>query len=168
MQHRVYSYIINYYTIYLYFKCKPTFASPCRYVCPEGIQPCNRKNRDTYWRRYEIQETLYIGQWCFHPLQSRYLGTSHSSPNHHQLPHHIFLNLIDGLKSFLFQKWFEFWEKPEVTGHQIWALVGLSHLRDLMFHQKTLHKTWCRSGCIVVMKLPITSCPWLWPSESSK
>ena len=35
------------------------------------------------------------------PLQSRHLGTSRSSPNHHQLPCHIFLNLIDGLKSSL-------------------------------------------------------------------
>ena len=29
------------------------------------------------------------------------------------------------------------WEKPEVTGHQIWAVGGLSHLADLMFPQKT-------------------------------
>ena len=36
-----------------------------------------------------------------------------------------------------------------------------------MFHKKTLHKTWYMSGRIVVMKLPITSCPFLWPSESS-
>ena len=28
---------------------------------------------------------------------------------------------------------------PEVTRRQIWALVGLSHLGDLMFHKKTLH-----------------------------
>ena len=32
------------------------------YVCPEGIQPCNTKNRDIYYRRYTTQETLYIGQ----------------------------------------------------------------------------------------------------------
>ena len=62
-------------------------------VCPEIIQPYNMKNRDIYWRRYKIQETLYIGQWCLSPLQSRHLGTSHSSPNCHQLPHLIFLNL---------------------------------------------------------------------------
>ena len=34
-------------------------------------------NRDIYWRRYKIQETLYIGQWCLSLLQSRHLGTSH-------------------------------------------------------------------------------------------
>ena len=32
-------------------------------IRPEGIQPCNLKNRDIYWRRYKIQATLYIGQW---------------------------------------------------------------------------------------------------------
>ena len=55
-------------------------------VYPESIQPCNMKNKDIYWRRYEIQETSYIGQWCLSPLQSTYLVTSHSSPNCHQLP----------------------------------------------------------------------------------
>ena len=50
----------------------------------------------------------------------------------HQLPCCSFLNFIVGLKSLHFQRWFQFWEKPEVTGHQIW-LLGLSHLGDLMF-----------------------------------
>ena len=86
------------------------------------------KNRDMYWRRYKIQETVYIGQWCLSPLQSRHLGTSHSSFGCHQLPHYIFLNLIDGLKSLPFQRWCWFWKKPEVTGHQVWAVGGLSHL----------------------------------------
>ena len=91
-------------------------------VCPEGIKPCNMKNTDIYWRRYKIQETLYLGQWCLSPLQSRHLETSHSSPSHHHLSHHIFLNLNNGLKSLPFQRWFQFWEDPEVTGHQIWAV----------------------------------------------
>ena len=94
------------------------------------------KNRNIYWRRYKIQETSYIGQWCLCSLQSRHLGTSHSSPNRHELHCHIFLNLINSLKSFLLERWFWFWEKPEVTGHQIWVVVGLSHLGDLMFYQK--------------------------------
>ena len=38
------------------------------------------KNRDIFWRRYKIQETLYMGQWCLRPLQSRHLGITHSSP----------------------------------------------------------------------------------------
>ena len=44
------------------------------------------KNRDIYWRRFKIQETLYTEQWRLSPLQSRQLGTSQSSPNWHQLP----------------------------------------------------------------------------------
>ena len=118
-----------------------------------GIWGLSRKYPPTYYekwrhygRRYKIQETLYIGQWCLRPLQSRHLGTSHSSPNHHQLPCPIFLNLINDLKSLHFQRWFYFWEKAEVSGLQIWALEGLSHLSDLMFCQKSLHKTRCVSG----------------------
>ena len=94
------------------------------------------KNRDIYWRRYKIQEKLYIGQWRLSPLQSRYLGTSHCSLILHGLSCLIFLNLINSLKSLPFQRWFYFWEKPEVTGHQIWAVGGLSHLGDLMFCKK--------------------------------
>ena len=36
--------------------------------------------------------------------------------------------------------------KARVAGPQIWAVEGLSHLSDLMFHQKTLHEMWCMSG----------------------
>ena len=93
-------------------------------VCPEGIQPCNMKNRDIYWRRHKIQETLYVGQWHLSPLQSSRFGTSHSSPNCHQLLHLISLNLIDGLKSLPPQRWFAFSEKPEVAGHQILGCSG--------------------------------------------
>ena len=134
-------------------------------VYPEWIQPCNMKNRDFFWRRrYKVQETLYIRQWHLRPLQSRHLGTSHTSPNHHQLLCHIFLNLINGLKSFPFQKWFWFWEKPEATGRKIRTVGELSHLEDLMFHQNTLQEMWCMNRHIVKMKLPVTS----YPCESSK
>ena len=38
-------------------------------------------------------------------------------------------------------------EKPEVTGHQIWAVEGLSHLGDLMFAnnsaQDMMHEQVC-------------------------
>ena len=56
--------------------------------------------------RHKKHCNLYIGQWHFSPLQSKHLGTLHSSPTHHQLPHSIFLNLIDCLKSLPFQRWF--------------------------------------------------------------
>ena len=127
-------------------------------IWSEVIQSCNMKNKDIYWRRYKIQETLYIGQWCLSPLQSRHLGTSHSSPNCHQLPHSILPNLTDGLKSLLFQRWFYFWEKPDIAGCQIWAVAGLSHLGDLMLCKK-LHETWCVNRWVVMMKLPISSFP---------
>ena len=92
------------------------YYSPINKVCPEGIQPCTMKNRDIYWRIHKIQETLYIGQWRLCLLPSRHHGTSHSSPKCHQLPHGIFLNLISGPKSIPFQRWLQFWEKPEVVG----------------------------------------------------
>ena len=85
-------------------------------VCPESIQPCNMKNRDLYWRIYKVQETLYTGQWCLSPIQRRDIGTSHSSPTGHHLPHRIFLNLIDGLKSLPFERRFQVWGKPEAQG----------------------------------------------------
>ena len=77
-------------------------------LCIRGIQPCNMKNRDIYWRIYKIQETLYIGHWCFSPLQRRHLRTSLSSLNHRHLPCCIFLNLMDSLKSLPFLRWFQF------------------------------------------------------------
>ena len=63
------------------------------------------KNRDAYWRRYKTQKMLYIGQWRLTPLQSRNVQISHSSPNRHQLPRCIFLNLSHGMKSLPFQRW---------------------------------------------------------------
>ena len=71
----------------------------------EGIQTCNMKNRDFYWRRYRIQETLYTGQWCLIPLQSRHLGTSHSSPNYPIIFSWISSKVWD---VFPFQRWFSF------------------------------------------------------------
>ena len=50
-------------------------------ICPENIHPCTMKNRGIYWRRYKIQKTLYIGQWHLSPLQSKHVGTSHTSPS---------------------------------------------------------------------------------------
>ena len=74
------------------------------------------KNGDIYLRRYKIQELLYIGQWRLGPLQSRHLGTSHSSPSHLQLPHCIFLNLIDDLKSLPFKGDFSFGKSQKSQG----------------------------------------------------
>ena len=138
----------------------------------EGIQPCHMKNRGIYWRRYKIQETLYIGQQRLSRLQSRHLGTSHSSPNRHQLPHCIFLNLIYGLKSLVFQRWFWFWEKTEVTGCQIWAVVEPSLLGDWMFHQKTaqdvMHEQAHCCEAAANAQLPIAVAFWITRVVSSE
>ena len=100
---------LTYMCVYIYIYIYTYISHICVYiygeVWPEGIQPCNIKNRRIYWRRYKIQETSYIGQWLS-PLQSRHHRTSHSSPKLHQLPYCIFLNLIYGLKSHPFQRWF--------------------------------------------------------------
>ena len=108
---------------------------------------------------------MYVGQWCLSRLQSRHLGSSHSSPNCHQLPHCIFLNLIDYLKSLPFPRWFYFWEKPEVSGHHIWVTVGAEFFDVLLKHSAAdvMHER----AHEMVIKLPITSCPELWPSELS-
>ena len=45
---------------------------------PGSIEPYAMTNRDMYWRRCKIQETLLIRQWHLSPLQSKHLGTSYS------------------------------------------------------------------------------------------
>ena len=137
-------------------------------VFPESIQPHNMKNRDIYWRRCKIQETLYIGQWCLSPLQSRHLGTSHSSSNHHQLPCCTFLKLIDSLKSLPFQKvilvlrkarscrapnlcyrgaespgWFEVWLKNSAwAGTLLWwsCQSPVAHSCGLLIHPHSFYR----------------------------
>ena len=37
------------------------------------------KNRDIYWKRYKVQETLYVGQGCLSPLPSSHPRTSQFS-----------------------------------------------------------------------------------------
>ena len=65
------SYMCVYIHIYI---CIRVYRCICMHEgCPEGIQPCNMENRDIFWRRYKIQETLYTGQWFLRPLQSRHM-----------------------------------------------------------------------------------------------
>ena len=64
---------------FVFFWCR-NYGS-YRSFCPVSIQPCTMKNRDIYWRRNQIQETLYIGQLSRSPFQNRHLGTSHSFPS---------------------------------------------------------------------------------------
>ena len=58
------------------------------------------------------------------------LGTSHSSPNPHQLPHCIFLNLINGLNLFPFKGDFSFGksQKSQATKFGSWVAVWIKSL----------------------------------------
>ena len=65
-----------YIYIYMYiYVCVCIYIHIYTYmICPECIQPYTMKNRDIYRRRYKIQETLYIGQWCLVPFKMGTLG----------------------------------------------------------------------------------------------
>ena len=56
-------------------------------------------------------------------------------------------------------------EKPEVSTCQIWAVGGLSHLGDLMFHQKTaqdvMHEWVCCCDEAASHQLPIAAAFWI-------
>ena len=123
-------------------------------VHPEGIQPCNMKYRHIYWRRYKKHCTQDNDASV--PFKVGTLG-----------PHTV---LPVAISCPIVFSWIPLtvWSHPSLSKvilvlgkarSQIWAVGGLSHLGDLMFCQKTLHKTWCMCGRIDVMKLPITSCP---------
>ena len=122
------------------------------------MQSCKIKNRDIYGRRYKIQETWYIEQWCLVPFQVGTLGL------------HAVLPITQSAALLYFPESHpqsEICSPSKVTlvlgkARSHWApnlgCRRVSHQGDMMFCQKTLPKTWCMSGCIVVMKLPITSC----------
>ena len=90
-----------------------------------------------------MQETLYIGQWCLSPLQSRHVGTSHSSPRNFPESHwwseiYSFSKVIVVL--------------GEVRSHRAPNLscMGAESPGWFEFWQKTLHKMWCMSRCVVL------------------
>ena len=70
------------------------------------------------------------------------------------------------ISSLFFKGDFSFGKMPEVSGHQIWAAGGLSHLGDLMFHQKNsardmMHK-WARCCDEAANhQLPIAAAFWI-------
>ena len=109
---------------------------------------------------------MYIGQWHLSPLQRRNLGTSHTSPNYHQLPHHIFLNLIDCLINTLpVQRWFWFREMSEVAGSQIWIVGGWTTWVIWCFTKNSvLDKIYERAHChdeAANHQLPINVAFWI-------
>ena len=60
--------------------------------------------------------------------------------------------------------------KSQITWHQIWAVGRLSHLGDLMFHQKTLHKHEWAHCCDKAAnhQLPIAVAFWIIPIVSAE
>ena len=121
----------------------------------------------------KIQDTLYIEQWHLIYLQSRHLQTSHSSPSITSIVQNTAKSFVGITIScpiifswislavwnlFPFKGDFNF---GKCQGGKSW-LWGLSHLGDLMFCKKFLHEMWYMSRRVVIMKLPITSCPLLW------
>ena len=75
------------------------------YFCPDGIQPCNMKKRHLLKKIQDTKNIVFVHRTMTPQcLRGRNLWTSHSSPNCHQLPYFIFLNLINGLKSLPFQR----------------------------------------------------------------
>ena len=105
------------------------------------------RKRDIYWRLYKIQETLYVGQWCLSPLQSRHLGTSHSSSSCHQLPCHILLNVTDSLKSSLTKVILVFGKarncRPPNLGSRVFESPGWFDISSKNSAQDVIHE-WVR------------------------
>ena len=142
-------------------------------VCSERIQPCTMKDRDIYWRRCKIQETLYVGQWHLSPLQNGHLGTSHCCLSPSSTVQNTAKSFV-GIASAALLYFPEAGRLSEISSLSKVFLVlgkarscktsnlccrGLSHLGDLMLYKKTAQDMMHEWGCIVVVKLPITSCP---------
>ena len=107
------------------------------------------KNRDIYWTRYRIQEILYMRQWCLSPLQSRHLGTSHSSPSSHEFSRPIFLNLMRVWNLFPFKGDFTFGKSQSLRAPNVgckgaespgWFDVSQKNSTgDMMYEQAHCH-----------------------------
>ena len=126
-------------------------------ACPESIQPRAMKNRGIYWRRYKIEETLYIGQRCLSPTKVGTLGP------------HIVLPIASAAPSYFPESH----QQSEISSFSKVILdlgKARSHKVPNLGYRgaespgwfdglaKTLHKTWCMSQHVVI-KLLITSCP---------
>ena len=59
---------------------------------------------DMHWRRYKIQETLYVGWWYLSPFQSRHLGPHTILPVTISSP--VVFSWISSMVWNLFQRWF--------------------------------------------------------------
>ena len=136
-------------------------------ICPEGIHPCNMKNRDIYWR-YKIQETLYIGTDASVTYTVGTLGPHTVLPITISCPITFSWNSSIVWNLFPF-KWFLVLGKARNCRVPNLGYGGgggrpLSPLGNLMFDQKTLHKTWYMGRCIAEWscRSPVTIAMAFW------
>ena len=157
----------------LIFDCLNSIWSFQKYSCKtflwhvytECIQPCNMKKetfieedtRNIVYRTMTPQSPSKYKTWDLTELSPLPSTALWWFPESHQRSEISSLSKVIWVLG-----------KARSTEHHSWAVKGLSHLDDLMFCQKTLHKTWCMSRSIAVIKLRITNCPELRPSESSE
>ena len=70
-----------------------------------------------------------------------------------QFARRITLNRLNVVEPLSFERHFQFWEHPEVTGSYVVTIRRLAKLYNLVFRQKLLHKIrWMRRRVIVVEK----------------
>ena len=144
-------------------ECRTEDQASVSNVCIQYMRSVQKVSSHVIWKRETLieEDTRNIVHRTGTPQcpSSRHLGISHNSPQSPSAAPSYFPESHQKSEISSLSKVILVLGKPEVTGHQIWAVAGLSHVGDLMVHQKTLHEMWCMSGCVVMMKLPISSCP---------
>ena len=73
-----------------------------------------------------------------------------------RVPHNVF----SWLKSFHFQRNFQFGEQPEITRGHVGRVGSLTIQGNVVFSQKTLNQMRRMGGCVVMMELPSFCCPF--------
>ena len=134
--------------------------------CSESIQPRAMEHRDIYWRRYK--------KHCAQDSDTSVPCKVGTLGPHTVLPIAIGYSVIFYWISstvwnlFHFKGDFSFGRSQKGTrfsGYQIWAVRGLSHLGDLMFHQKTvqdmMHEWACGHDAAATHQLPIAVAFWV-------
>ena len=123
-------------------------------VCPEGIQPCNMKNRDIYGRRYKKHCTQDNDASV--PFKVGTVGP------HTVLPIAISYPIVFSWISSVVWNLFPFKGDLGKARNCRAPNLGCSGAESPGWFDvltKSLHEMWCMSRHTTVMKLPITSCP---------
>ena len=135
-------------------------------ACPEGIQPCTMKNKDIYWRRCNIQETVHRTMMPLSPSKqtpwhlTQFFQSPSSTPSYFPESHRW--SEISSLSKVILV-----WGKvrscraPNLgyKGVGCWVTWVIWHFTKKYAWCDAICNMWCMSGCIVMMKLPINSCP---------